>query len=227
MFKTLQKALVTAGDYLFPNFTCLVCRDELNTPQNPHICEVCTAELPVNTEPITLRDTKQDQHFNEAYAAFKYEDPIVGLVLRLKYNAEKDIAEALAPFLAGMFVQEKLAADVIVPVPLSQKRHKERSYNQAFLVAQFVAEYIKTPIAPDALVRIKATEAQKKMTVEQRAENLKNAFAIQNAEAIKGKRVLLIDDVFTSGSTVNECARVLRSAGAGDVNVLTIASVFV
>ena len=225
-------------DFCFPNYTCLICGGELNAPKNPYFCDQCAGELVVNTEPLSLRGSKEKQYFNRAHAAFIYGGEAASLVMRLKYNSETDIAEALSPYMVAVAIHNKLATDkqkpdFIMPVPLSVKRLRKRGYNQALVLARELCVHLKTagieiPVAEDILTRTKATEVQKHMTIEERAKNIKGAFAIVSTtqtDALKGKRILLVDDVFTSGSTANECAKVLRAAGAARVDVLTIAAV--
>jgi len=200
----------------------------MNGPQNPYLCDECAATLPVNTTPVTYKDAKAAQYFNRGFAAFEYGQPIVNLILKLKYSAEGDTALAVAPFMAAAYLHHNKSVPndaVLVPVPLSKKRERQREYNQALLLAKELSPILGLAVADKALIRTKATEAQKHMTVAQRAANLKNAFAIARVEDVLGKYIILVDDVFTSGATANECARVLREAGAHSVDVLTIAAV--
>ena len=210
-------------DFLFPNHTCLACKGESNAPKNPHICDKCAENLPVNTKHMSLKNRTQKQHFNKAYAAFKYQDPVVGLILRLKYNAESHVATALAPYMRATLQHHKVSADFAIPIPLCKKRQKFRGYNQALLLAK----ELDLPVLDDVLLRTKITEAQKNMTVDERAENLNDAFEVteNGRKKIKNKRIILVDDVFTSGATTNGCARVLLEAGAKEVNVCSIAAV--
>jgi len=222
-------------DFLFPSYTCLVCGGELNAPQGVLLCDGCAEGLPINTEAVTLKDEKQKQYFYKAYAAFRYTEPVVGLVLRLKYNAEGHVVRAVAPYMAGALLYKnprpagtpftKGGIPLLVPVPLSKKREKQREYNQALLLAKELSKVLNLPVVDSAIQRVKATEAQKDMTVEERARNLKNAFVVTDKQAVKGKHVILVDDVFTSGSTANECARILRKADARRVDVVVVAAV--
>ena len=215
-------------DFLFPNYTCLICKSELNLPQNLYLCDKCASDLPINTEPVTYKDQKQKQYFYKAFAAFLYSDPIAGLILRLKYNDDSQVATALAPYMAAAWLRENETVSpdtILVPVPLCKKREKSRGYNQALLLAKEISAMVPFPVSNDAIIRVKVTSPQKEMTVRERANNLKNAFVIKNAFSAKDKKIILVDDVFTSGSTVNECARILMQAGAKEVNVLVIAAV--
>jgi len=169
---------------------------------------------------------KKKWHFTLARSVFCYDDVAVELVLKLKYNSEGDVAKFVAPFLGEAITEYGIKADVIIPVPLTPRRTRERGYNQAGLIAAEVSKLIGVPVVDDFLVRVKHTKAQKKMTLKQRQENLKGAFNIKPPySTIKDKRVLLIDDVLTTGTTVDECARVLKKAKPKSVEVLTIASV--
>jgi len=199
----------------------------MNAPANTYLCDTCADTLPFNTTPITYKDPKVKQYFHRAFAAFEYQVPIVNMILRFKYNAEGIVANALSPFMAAAYLHHCPAPDdaVLVPVPLSKKRERHREYNQALLLAKELSQLLNLPVSNGALVRTKATEAQKQMTVSERTANLKDAFTVARVEDILGKKVILVDDVFTSGATANECARVLRQAGARSVDVLVIAAV--
>jgi ComF family protein len=114
------------------------------------------------------------------------------------------------------------AADLLVAVPLHVRRLKERGFNQALLLAQAFPD---KPLAREALIRVRHTVPQSGLNPRERRENVKRAFAAPRPEDLKGKNVLLIDDVYTTGATVRECAKVLLKAGAREVNVLTVARV--
>lgn len=233
------------SDILFPNHSCLVCRTEINKSKIGFICDACEQNLPRHEKICDkcgsevsmhafvcdrchhyVKTDKHDWHFNKARSAFSYEKPVIELVLRLKYNAEGDIAKFAAPLLAETAAKYGITADLIIPVPLAPKRLKERGYNQSELIATELSKIINVPIISNFLVRIKHTEAQKKMSPGERQENLHGAFEIHAPySVVKGKRILLIDDVLTTGATVNECARIIRRAKPKSVEVLTIASV--
>lgn len=113
--------------------------------------------------------------------------------------------------------------DVIMPVPLHAQRLREREFNQSLLMADRIARHLKTPLSFTNLLRVIPSAAQTTLSRKGRLKNLRGAFAVRHPESIAGKRILLIDDVFTTGTTVNECAKTLRKAGSGDVYVLTLA----
>ena len=197
----------------------------MNAHECPHICDECAKTLPYNKEPVSLMEKKQKQYFYKAYSAFKYEQPVVDLILSLKYSDNGEAAEALAVFMKEALQNTAIQDAVLIPVPLHRRRYKKRGYNQAALLAQEIARLTGYNINEKIISRIKETKVQKEMDAKERAKNLRGVFEVIDKEAIKEKDIILIDDVFTSGSTVNECARVLRKAGARQVEVLTAARV--
>jgi ComF family protein len=159
-----------------------------------------------------------------ARSAFIYDAPICGLVLRLKYSSEADVARMFAPFVLDAYGKDFAErVDIIIPVPLTPKRQRSRGYNQALLLAKGLSKEIGIAVG-EPLIRVRETVAQKEMTIAERQENLKGAFRVEDKKAVKGKNVLLIDDVLTTGTTASECAKVLKKAGAREVFVLTIAT---
>lgn len=113
--------------------------------------------------------------------------------------------------------------DMILPVPLHLKRLRQRGFNQAALLCRFLGKRLGVPVRYDVLFRGHWTDPQTRLDRKQRHANVKNAFHVAAPGIIQGSSLLLVDDVFTTGSTVNECARSLRKAGAGEVTVLTVA----
>jgi ComF family protein len=212
---------MTVGDFLFPNYTCILCNAELNAPQNLHICDKCAAALKLNTKPMTFANTDEVQYFTHAFAPFKYGEGVKNLVMELKYNANSFAAAALAPYMAAVWLKNGGHTDaILIPVPLSRERFRQREYNQAALLAHEISQYVKMPVDENVLIRTKATEIQKNKDIKERTENLRDAFAVTNKDAVKGKKFVIIDDVFTTGATVNECAKTLKKADAAQIDVL-------
>jgi len=114
-------------------------------------------------------------------------------------------------------------ADLVVPVPLHPSRLREREFNQALLLAARIARSLDLPLSFEHLLRVRATRPQTELDRTERARNVRHAFAVKHQAGLEGRRVLLVDDVLTTGATANECARALRLAGVETVSVLTLA----
>ena len=118
---------------------------------------------------------------------------------------------------------DQCPADLIIPVPLHPKRLRWRGFNQSVLLARQVSREYAIPLDPFVVYRNKETPPQTQLTEDERRKNVRGAFSLNDQKSVKGKRILLIDDVYTSGATVNECSRALKRGGAKEVYVLTLA----
>lgn len=174
------------------------------------VCGACLADRPA---------------FERARAAFVYNADSRALVLKLKHADRTDATVHLARWLRRTGAELVECCDVIVPVPLHRWRLLMRTYNQAALLANALAKLSGKAAVPDALVRTKATPSQGRLDRAARRRNVAKAFAVQRTAQIAGKRVLLIDDVLTTGATANACAQTLLKAGAAAVDVLVLARV--
>jgi ComF family protein len=163
--------------------------------------------------------------YDRARHVLVYDDASSDIVLKFKYADQTWCAAMLAQWMARTAAEMLEEVDYVVPVPLHRWRLLKRRYNQAALLAQALARRTGKICLPDSLIRIRATEAQGHRNHRDRRSNVRKAFALDAARApdMKGRAVLLVDDVFTSGATVEECARVLKKAGARKVFVVTLA----
>lgn len=165
--------------------------------------------------------------YGRARAVARYDDTARTLVHRLKYGDRLDTARTLGAMMAGAGAELAAACDVIVPVPLHRLRLWSRRYNQAMELARHVGRVHARPVEADLLARVKRTRPQVGLSRNQRGENLQGAFRVP-AEAkprLSGRRVLLVDDVITTGATANAAARALLRGGAASVDVLAFARV--
>ncbi len=165
--------------------------------------------------------------YRRARAALRYDAQGRRLILPFKHADRTELAQALAPHMARAGATLLREAELLVPVPLHRARLFRRRYNQAALLAQAVGRIAGRPCLPDALVRQRATAMLGEKSAAERAEEMVGAFAVRasRADRVAGRRVLLIDDVMTSGATANACAAVLLAAGAVSVDVLVAARV--
>lgn len=143
-------------------------------------------------------------------------------VHRFKYRGRTVLAEPLGGLMAAYWIQHPMPADIVVPVPLHTARLRERGYNQAALLAREMACRVGLALNEQALVRRRATASQVKLDARQRRENVRDAFHC-SGDALTGKQVLLIDDVYTTGATLAACAVALHEGGARSVQALTLA----
>ncbi len=156
-------------------------------------------------------------------APFRFEGVIREAVHQLKYRNLRSVAAPLAALLRDFLEASPLPADVLVPVPLHRRRLRERGYNQSGLLARELGKLTSTPVIENCLVRIRPAAPQARAaTVAERQSNVADAFACRDAR-LKGRQVLLIDDVATTGATVEACAGALKAAGAESVWALVLA----
>lgn len=166
-------------------------------------------------------------HFHKARAALFYDDASRPMILSFKHGDQLHAAQCFRPWLLTAGRELLQDADIIAPVPLHPLRLLKRRYNQAALIANMLSKETSIPYVPDLLRRKRMTQSQGHKNKEQRRKNVRGAFVLnpKHTESIQDKTILIIDDVFTSGATVNECARILKKTGSQQVNVLTLARV--
>ncbi|MBI5683320.1 MAG: ComF family protein [Deltaproteobacteria bacterium] len=211
------------------SYLCKDCVQGINLI-NDGFCTICG--IPFISKASSLhvcgRCIKKKPKFTMARSIGIYEDVLMDAVHKLKYNGKTSLAKPL-----GLLMAEKLSsafslepkAFLIVPVPLHKKRLKERGFNQSLLLAREVAKTHHIHLDYLNFKRIRYTEPQINLKDKDRLKNVKGAFSVKDALIFKGKKILLIDDVYTTGATVTECVKVLKKAGAKTVHVFTLARV--
>lgn len=167
------------------------------------------------------------KNFIEHSYFFKYENLIRSQIIAIKFQEKPYIYKTIAYFLKNMekSFENLKKYDIIVIVPISKQRKRERGYNQSELVAKEISKIIKVPIQQKVLYKIKNTVPQSSLNKKQREENAKGAYEARNASKLDNKKILIIDDIYTTGNTVNECANILIKNGIkkSNIGVLTIA----
>lgn len=191
---------------------CARCRRPLASPtalsHSPtHECHDCRTRKP---------------YYAEVWAPYAYCSPLQDAIALFKYQGKVALADALATLLIQTLPPE-LEGDVLMPIPLHPNRLRQREFNQSLLLADRVATVMKCPVSYRNLIRLIDTEPQTTLPRSARLHNLRRAFALHAPQEVAGKRILLIDDVFTTGTTSNECAKILCKAGAERVTVLALA----
>lgn len=218
------------------NFRCIVCGKDIFDESG--FCADCLKELVFNNGKTCLRcgvalDGEEDYcgncafdktYFDKGYSPFCYEGAIRSVILDLKFHQKGAYAKVLAKYLAFVALKENLQFDVVTFVPMSAKSLKKRGYNQARLLAEQFCDILNIDALCETVVKIRDTQPQEKLSRTERKTNLVGCFRFSPQANVKGKRVLLIDDIKTTGATVNECAKVLKRHGATSVIALTVAS---
>lgn len=231
-----SKALDTFDDALYPlDCTCDVCGEELVEDTRYRLCSECIANLPFAKGHICLncgmplddesdycnRCQNQKSSFVKNRSPLVYDGEVKRMIHKLKFGKKKYIAQTLGALMADKYLESGMDSEIIVFVPMTESELKKRGFNQAELLAMEVGRRLDIPVLP-ALVKIKDTSQQKELKGKDRASNLEGAFACL-FEQVKGRKILLVDDVFTTGATANECANTLLKAKAREVCVLTAA----
>lgn len=165
--------------------------------------------------------------FSSARALVVYGEEVFPLLHRMKYGPDASLARFMGVLIAGHLSDQirDLGVEAVIPIPLHRKRLVERGFNQAALMAAQVAGALKVPLELRSLQRIKATLPQVGLSRSERTVNLRGAFSVMEKAKVSGKRLLLVDDVYTTGATLSEASKSLLRAGAREVHVLTFARV--
>lgn len=190
------------------------------------ICIKCNVELKKQTEVnILQKEEIEEKNFEELMYIFKYEGQIRQLIIDYKFNEKSYIYKTFVNFLLkNKKIFENIKKyDKIIPVPISKKRYKERGYNQSLLIANEISKQTNLELVNNCLIKTKNIIEQSKLNKEDRQQNIQGVYSIQNEEIITNKKVLLIDDIYTTGSTVNECSKILQQARPERIGVLVLA----
>jgi len=179
-------------------------------PKSVGLCARCKTKLP---------------NYATARAAAIYEGVVRECIHKFKYYRHAYLGKSLGHLMVENLMEFPLTSrcDLIVSVPLHRGRERERGFNQAFLLAKVISKFLNMRVSGRNLTRIRAGKAQTELSAVERFRNVSGIFSVKDEAEFRGRSLLLIDDVFTTGSTADECSRVLIDAGAGDVHILTVA----
>jgi len=223
-FDAHDKVCLLCGVDLFEQeYFCEDCRTKINF-NNKKTCKICGVEI-YGDQAVCLRCGKDVPIFDKAISPINYEGRIMGLVKNFKYGNARYLAQVFAKYMVDKLVASSLTIDVVVPVPMTQKAFRRRGYNQATLLAEQICKELNLPLDDVNLVKVVDTIQQEKLSMSKRKENLQKAFDVVDKDAFKNKNVLVVDDVKTTGTTLNRIAKVLKKYKANKVYGLTAFSV--
>lgn len=212
--------IINIIDMLFPQ-VCGIC-GKLN---KEGLCNKCKINLEELVENGIVNQSLEGMYFDELIYIFKYEGLIRKFILDYKFHEKPYMYISIVAFiLKNKIIYEKMQNyDTIIPVPISKKRMKERGYNQSLLIAKKISQSLKIPLQTNCLFKTKNIIEQSKLNKEQRKENIQHVYELKNGEILYNKRILLIDDIYTTGSTVNECSKILQQGMPKKIDVLVLA----
>jgi len=231
-------------ELIYPEI-CLACKNKLcPAERGKFVCSVCWHKIQKNSPPFcvscgrTLAKNnlaknicpaclKKELYFDRAFSPCAYTGVIKELIHQFKYAGKDYLGKPLGSIMNNFIREYNLPIDYldfIVPVPLHASRRREREFNQAQVLSGHIAETFKKEVLSDALVRCRKTKTQTSLMPQDRFNNVKESFLVRDAQKIKAKNLLLVDDVLTTGATSSEAAKALKNAGANIVLVITLAN---
>jgi competence protein ComFC len=226
---------------LYP-LKCRICKRKLHPENTWHMCKDCLHKIYLNLPPycrvcgrninltvpekqICKQCLNNDIHFDRAWAVCKYKDPIKKCIHLFKYNRNISLVNLLSE-LAGNYIERFIninKIDSVLAVPIHKSKLRQKGFNHSQLIVESIAKRFNKPVSSNNLIKSKATTEQVNLNKQKRLSNLKNSFKVKNLSLLKNKTVLLIDDVYTTGSTINECAKTLKGAEVNKVYALVLA----
>lgn len=162
-------------------------------------------------------------NFDESSSVFAYDEHSKKIITRLKFNDQTIFAKYIAKIMCDYLLSELKSADFIIPIPIHRRRLLKRKYNQTVLIGKFIEKITKVPIETNIIKKIKNTEAQSSLSMIERKFNLDGAFTVSDSALIRDSKIILLDDVITTGSTASACAKLLREFSPCKVTALSFA----
>lgn len=207
------------------NSFCGNCWKNLNFINAP-FCKCCGQEFALDLvdQQECLKCISRSPKFEKVRSLFKFDEHSKKIIHAFKYYDKTILGQSFAEMLSSRYRKDISESDVIVPVPMHRFKRLFRMYNPAQVLASELHQAINLPVYMDVLVKIKWTKAQTTLSRKARLKNIAGSIKIENISKVEGKKVILVDDVVTTGTTVDLCARLLKTAGAKEVVVLSIAA---
>ena len=231
------RLILVIRDILFPP-CCAACQARPFTPAGDHLCHNCLESImlieppvctvcgqpfhgPQGTDHTCGQCIKNPPSFDTARSVYQFQGSIKDLIHRIKYRDDGYALRALSSLAMEYMLPDHLMPDMVIPVPLHSKRLRKRGFNQSLRLARTIFPHI--PLGMDILTRTLNTKPQTELSMKERLRNVRNAFETASPLPEGVETILLLDDVYTTGSTVRACAKALKKAGAKEVHVFTVA----
>lgn len=189
---------------------CKTCQDSFRIIDHNSVCPVCGND--VGRRIICGDCLTNKRGFSEGYFGFVYENRLRDAVHTFKFNGRPEVGRYLVSLLKDSIIMLRERVDCIVPIPVTEKRLRERGYNQSFIISEEISNIIGRPIFHSVLFKIKETKDQYSLSKDERRKNIRGAFAVKSGSHIKGKKVLIVDDLFTTGYTAHEASWTISKA---------------
>ncbi len=228
--KTIREFVWNALDWIYPpsccgcgiigSDICPECFSQVEIYRPDPTCKICGGDA--NSTKICPTCSNQNPRYDRICSWGIYSGILKLIIQEYKFNRRIKLADFLIDPLVKCIVDWNPVIDIIVPVALSKQRMKTRGYNQSAIIAKMIAERIDVEFSGKALIRMKNTKPQVSLSAKERCLNVVDAFSA-NLSFVKGKNILLVDDIITTGATINECTKALKNSGANKVYVFTIA----
>jgi len=213
------------------SFICEECWNKVKWLEPPY-CSICSKPFspsetsPINSFSICAECKKNSLYFKKVFVPTLYEGVMKKIIHIFKYQGKRGVIRGIKKIMETYFSQNHLPFShlhLVVPIPLYRNKLKERGFNQAELLARIIAEYFNIKLSKSNLEKIKPTQSQTKLSASKRIKNMKGVFVVKNKEEFWGKDILLVDDIYTTGATLKEAAKILKKARAKEIYAFTLA----
>lgn len=200
-------------DLLFlPKNTCYCCKEE---ETNDYICDDCIKTLETIVDFKTIEGST-------CYSPYLYAGHMEKMIKEFKFREQKYYGKLFAKLLADFYISHKLDYDILIPIPLSKEKYLKRGFNQCELICDFLSKRISVPVNKEILFKVKDTKDQHLLSKSERSRNLNSAFEARTRDELLNKKILIVDDLLTSGYTLQEAIVTLKKAGYVNIDALVI-----
>ena len=200
---------------------CHACRQSFITLETPFVCPSCGRWT--GSDALCGGCIANPPNFTRGFYVFSFEGPLREAVHAFKFGGRIDVGKALMHMGRETIAAHASAFDVAIPIPVTEKRLKKRGFNQSFIIAEEISRMTGAPVDSGTLVKVKETEDQYLLSKVERKRNIRGAFALIDARHLAGRRLLLVDDLYTTGNTAREACRTLLRTGAKEVLFFALA----